>query len=178
MIFFIGFLFGLFYYTNLPKITKTGISENLMEISKLVKGMHINNFIMHNSIFILIFFLSFTVILFPFILFLLFYEGMSLGFSFIIFFSSFKISGLIYAVILFIVTKLIYLLLIFYLIYNSFIICKMMLLLFLKKQGHIHITFKKYFQRLIVVIFIMIFYDLILYFLGNKILLLFNFLLK
>ena len=177
-IFLIGFIFGFIYYFKLPLITKTGINENLLDIKSLLKDANLNYFFQHNIIFTMIFFLSFTVILFPFIIFYLFYEGVSLGFSFIIFFSSFKMSGLIYSLILFIITKLLYLLFIFYLIYNSFIITKTMILLILKKNRNINITFKKYLQRLIILIVIMLLYDVFIYFLGSKILCLFKFLLK
>lgn len=177
-IFILGIVFGIVYYFKLPKLIKTGIGENLLEISKNIKNSHLNYFLFHNIIFLLIFFLSYTTILFPIILFYLFYEGVSLGFSFIIFTSSFKISGFFYALVLFIFTKLIYLLFIFYLTYNSYLIVKNMIYLFSKKTSVYNIPFKKYFKRLIVLIICMFIYDLFIYFWGNKILYYFKFLLK
>ncbi len=177
-IFIIGFIFGIIYYFKLPQITKNGINDNLLEITKNLKTIHLNYFFYHNIIFLLIFFLSFTVIFFPIILFYLFYEGVTLGFSFIIFLASFKISGLFFAIILFLLTKMIYIIFIFYMIFNSYNICKIMIVLILKKNNNINLMFKIFFQRLIIILLFISIYNIFLYFFGSKILYLFKFLLK
>ena len=73
-----------------------------------------NTFILYIGLTTLVFVLSASIIGLPILLFYLFYEGFATGYTLLTFFSLYQIQGILFYLIFFILTKLLYLIIIFY----------------------------------------------------------------
>ncbi len=173
----IGFIIGIFVYTKQPSVIKESISSELSLLDVTLKESKQNNFIYHLVLFSIIIVLSLSVIGVPILIFYLFYEGLGAGFLSAGFFKYKKVTGFFYSNIFLIINKLLYFLVIIYIIVNSINYSRKIIVSFSLKdrllQDHLFIMFIKNIFALIVILL----YDLFLYYLGNKILAYFLFLL-
>lgn len=174
---FIGIITGIIVYIKQPSIIKTSIINELDLLDITLKEARQNNFIYHLIIFSIIILLSLSVVGLPIMIFYLFYEGISAGFLIASFFHYKKVPGLFYAGIFTLINKLIFYLIIIYLIIGTIRYSKKMIISFKTKnnliQEHVFLMFIKNIFGLI----IMLLYDVFLFYLGNKILAYFLFLL-
>ena len=103
----IGILAGILYYQFLDSTNKNTIALTITNY----KSYKFNNALKDLIIMSLLLVLSFFVIGIPLSIFYLFYESLSLGFLLNIFFANFKIKGIIYFFLYFVINKLLVLLL-------------------------------------------------------------------
>jgi len=112
IILLVGLIVGIFYYFSLSSNIKEDISNTLLNYNNfrynaIVKDLIVMSFLLVTSIFI---------IGIPCSIFYLFYESLSIGFLLSIFTVNFKITGLIYILLYFLINKLIGLILMLFFI--------------------------------------------------------------
>ena len=108
----IGILVGILYYQFLNQSMKDSVITTL----KTYQSFNYNNTLKDLIIMSLLLITSFFVIGFPFGIFYLFYEGISLGFLLNIFYVTYKFKGIIYFLLHFLVNKLLILILLIFFI--------------------------------------------------------------
>ena len=160
----------------------------LNEASQEIIFLNINNYLQNintytfNNIFIDIIILSCLIILslfiigIPLIIFFVFFNGFSIGFVLSSLSIIFGIKGFIYSIIYIIINKSVFTFFLYFLILALF---KLMLTIFkhfiykekINKDEIIHL-----FKKIALCLIIIIIYDVLLYFFGNNIINLFNFL--
>lgn len=173
----IGILVGIYAYLKQPDLIKTSVINELSMLNEILKNTQQNNFFYHILLLSLIIFLSILVIGLPFILFYLFYEGISIGFLIASFFHYQKLSGLLYSLIFTIVNKLIIYVALIYILINTINYSKKIVLSIKRKDYKIYEYLFTHLIRMIFVCLIILIYDIFIYFFGNKILSYFIFLL-
>ena len=175
----IGFISGICYFLLLNDINKTNIINKVSTISDLINSTHQNMILKHFIITIILFFLAYTIIGVPIIVFYLFYQSASIGFLISAFCSVYHIKGIIFGSVFAIICQLLYLIVLIYITYLSFKISKKMLrVIILKEPDSLYEAIKGLFAKLVVIISIVLIYDLLLYFFANNILKVFLFLIK
>ncbi|MDD4187443.1 MAG: stage II sporulation protein M [Bacilli bacterium] len=173
----IGVLVGIYVYLKQPNLVKTSIINELTMLNDILKNTNQNNFIYHILLLSLIIFLSIIIIGLPFILFYLFYEGISIGFLIASFFHYQKISGLLYSLIFTLINKLIIYVALIYILIITINYSKKVVLSIKRKDYKIYEYLFTHLVRMIFICLIILIYDIFIYFFGNKILLYFIFLL-
>ena len=108
----IGILVGILYYQFLNQSMKDSVITTL----KTYQSFNYNNTLKDLIVMSLLLITSFFVIGFPFGIFYLFYEGISLGFLLNIFYVTYKFKGIIYFLLHFLVNKLLILILLIFFI--------------------------------------------------------------
>ncbi len=108
----IGILAGVLYYQFLDSTNKNTIALTITNYN----SYKFNNVLKDLIIMSLLLVSSFFVIGIPLSIFYLFYESLSLGFLLNIFFANFKIKGIIYFLLYFVINKLLVLLLMIFFI--------------------------------------------------------------
>ena len=108
----IGILTGILYYQFLDENSKNNIALTITNY----KNFKFNNVLKDLIIMSLLLVSSFFIIGIPLSIFYIFYESFSLGFLLNTFFVSYKIKGIIYFILYFIINKLIILLLMIFFI--------------------------------------------------------------
>lgn len=171
----LGVIAGIILYFNLSANLKT----NIMELfTKSATNIKLNNIFFHLFIILIFAITTLTIILEPFNIFYLFYESVCLGFVLASFGHINGFKGIIYAVIYFLLNKAFYLLILLYLNINAIIIIKKIINSFVKKDNiSIRDFYLNYFLKIIICIVALFLFDIIIYFFGNKILSMFQFLL-
>ncbi len=178
LILLIGIIVGIIYYFKQSSSTINILNTEISNYKNILENIKTTNILFHLGIIIIITLLSFTIIGYPFILFYLFYEGMAVGFLVTSFIKVYSLGGFIYSLIFIVISKFIYLIIIIYLANNSFNLTKKVFgIITNKNKEAINNTLKLNFFRLIIAITITIINDLLIYYLGLKILKLFIFLL-
>ena len=173
-----GFLFGIIYFHLQNDLNKTLIAKKITELASLIKTTHQNMIFNHLLIIIALVFLAYSIIGIPLILFYLFYESTSIGFLIASLYSSFKIKGVLFGLIYTIISKLPFIIFLVYISYIALKITKKLLrVLIFKENDSLYQHLKNLFLKLGIAIIAILLYDLFLYFLANKILKLFLFLL-
>jgi hypothetical protein len=163
-IFIFGIISGIIYYFKQDQTIK----DSLLSLNNIFAS---NVFSWQNCLFHFFTLLFIAVMLFTFlglifILFLLFFEGISLGFIISLLFSIYKWKFLSYFLVYFILIKAIYFILLFIIYLNSIFFLKNYLKYFKTKKY----TFFIYFKRIIILIFLVLTNDLLIYFVFNKVL--------
>lgn len=178
-IFLIGVIFGVIYYTQQNNTIKEGIKEGLKIYKNNIEIKKINLFLEHIFLLSSIFLLSYTIIGNVLSIFYLFYEGIILGFSTSVFIANFKISGLLFNLISFILIKLIFIITVIFISIIALKITKKILYTIISKKGESFYELIRYnILKLLIIICIVVISDSFIFFLGNKILSLLIFLLK
>ena len=178
ILFLIGVIIGSIVFMKQPDITKAAISLELNEFPTIVEASNQNQIIFHILIILILFLLSFTVIGIFGSFFYLFYEGCSLGFSLAMFYYKFKLSGIVFSLIFNIISKLIFVLIIVYVCIIGVKIAKKIIGSIVLKQDEITYRFlKRHSLILSIVVGSVLLSEVFVYFLGNKILSIFLFLL-
>ncbi len=179
VIFTLGLIFGIVIFLKQNNITKSAISLELELFNNIIKTTNQNQILFHIFLCLIIFLLNYTGIGIIASLGLVFYEGISFGFSIAILTFKFKISGLIFALIFNILTKGIYILLIIYIAYAGINFLKKVIKCIQSKRYEISYSFiKNQGKILLIVLGIILVNEILIYFFGNKILSWFLFLLK
>lgn len=168
----LGIITGIYLYLVQSNIIKISITNKLSDLSNLLNN-HQSNFITHTIIISVFAMLSITIIGIPLCLFYYFYEGVSVGFLIMAFIKYKNIKGLLYGTIFIIINKLIYIILITYLLLISIQYAKNILNNKKDKKNLII----NYLVKIFIVFIIILINDLILYLVGNKLLSIFLFIL-
>ncbi len=174
MLLIISTLIGIYFYLSKEKIIKESINTELI---KMIDNLNItkqNNIINHLLILIILSVLSLTIIGLPIIIIYFIYEGISIGFLLSSFINYSPIKGFLFGSIFIIISKTIYILILIYLLTNTLKYTKSFAKR-LKTSKNDIIT--NQLTKAIFCITIILINDIILYFLGNKIILLFKFIL-
>lgn len=172
-----GILIGIYIYIKQPSLIKVSIINELKLLDNTLKTTHQNNFLYHILIISVFTFLSILVLGVPIILFYLFYEGVSMGFLIAGLFNYKKVSGLIYGVIFMTINKLILYVLLVYLLIVSINYSKKVIISIRRKDYRIYEYIFTHLVKMVFILIVIIVYDIFIYFLGNKILAYFTFLL-
>lgn len=174
-----GFICGIFFLNNIDESTKEIVLNNINNWVLNLSNIHINNILSHLLLLALFLVISSFIIGLPLFIFYIFFNGFSLGFIISSLSSIFGFKGCLYGIVYVLITK------------GLFSILLLCLGLFLIRIGEkvffkiigrektidvnkqIGAIIKKY----IIVLLIIFINDLFLFFLGGRILNIFNFLL-
>ena len=174
----IGLILGLIFLLSLTEANKEIIFLNINEWIQSIKNGHINSIISHIIILSSLFILSLIIIGFPLNIFLNLYNGFSIGFIIASLTTLFGVKGFLYGIIFIIITKAIYLFFSFILTISNSKYCIINIKSFFKTFRFNKDHFSILCQKNLLCIGIIICYDILLYFIGSKILTIFNFLIN
>ena len=173
----IGVIIGFYIYYDKTDLVKESISHELSYLGNILQTTQQNNFINHIIIFSVGMFLSLIIIGLPLILFYYFYEGVSLGFLLASLFDYNGMEGLFFGLIFTIINKLILYVALIYLLLFSFHYAKRMIVSIRRKDFKIYEFVSNQIFRNIFVMIIILISNAFIFFLGNRILAYFLFLL-
>lgn len=174
MLFITSILVGIYLYLSKEKLIKESINTELIKMINNLDITRQNNILNHLLIMIVISVLSLTIIGLPVILIYFLYEGVSIGFLLSSFINYSPIKGMLFGTIFIIISKIIYITILIYLLTNTLKYTKSFLkrLKIAKNELIINQVIKILFCITITLI-----NDIILYFIGNKIITIFKFIL-
>lgn len=174
MLFITSILVGIYLYLSKEKLIKESINTELIKMINNLDITRQNNILNHLLIMIVISVLSLTIIGLPVILIYFLYEGVSIGFLLSSFINYSPIKGMLFGTIFIIISKIIYITILIYLLTNTLKYTKSFLkrLKITKNELIINQVIKILFCITITLI-----NDIILYFIGNKIITIFKFIL-
>lgn len=174
MLFITSILVGIYLYLSKEKLIKESINTELIKMINNLDITRQNNILNHLLIMIVISVLSLTIIGLPVILIYFLYEGVSIGFLLSSFINYSPIKGMLFGTIFIIISKIIYIAILIYLLTNTLKYTKSFLkrLKMTKNELIINQVIKILFCITITLI-----NDIILYFIGNKIITIFKFIL-
>lgn len=174
MLFITSILVGIYLYLSKEKLIKESINTELIKMINNLDITRQNNILNHLLIMIIISVLSLTIIGLPVILIYFLYEGVSIGFLLSSFINYSPIKGMLFGTIFIIISKIIYIAILIYLLTNTLKYTKSFLkrLKMAKNELIINQVIKILFCITITLI-----NDIILYFIGNKIITIFKFIL-
>ncbi len=174
MLFITSILVGIYLYLSKEKLIKESINTELIKMINNLDITRQNNILNHLLIMIVISVLSLTIIGLPVILIYFLYEGVSIGFLLSSFINYSPIKGMLFGTIFIIISKIIYITILIYLLTNTLKYTKSFLkrLKMTKNELIINQVIKILFCITITLI-----NDIILYFIGNKIITIFKFIL-
>lgn len=168
VLFLMGFLFGVVYYIKQDEIIRETLISSIANLRTDLASSKINNILTHSLISLGVIILSFTVIGIPLIYFYLFFEGLSIGFSFSIIVNVFGFKGILFCILYFLFYKLLFLVLIIFLIMRSSRISKNMLgFLFYKNSRDLKNNILINLRKVMVIFLILFIHDIILYLLSG-----------
>lgn len=172
----LGFIIGFFIY---GKFENTELSLYVQNISLYLKEHQINFILTH---LILICILTSGLILgisLIFIPLLLIWENINLGFMLRAFFEVFKFKGIGFGLLYFLLTKFLYLLLVLFLVKKILNASRAIINMFYKKDGvDTKYILLKNVKAIMLITFMIFINDLLVYFLANKLLIWFLFIIE
>lgn len=177
IIFAIGLVLGIIFLIYLDESSKDILFLNINEWFQGIEKSNINNIISHIIILSSLFLLSIFIIGIPLVLFFVFYNGFSLGFTLMTLISIFGIKGLLYGLIYIIITKGIYLFFLTIMIVSLLKMSINILKRLFSKETLSKDNLSLLIKRILFCIGIIFINDIILYFFGTKLITIFNFLL-
>lgn len=174
MLFITSILVGIYLYLSKEKLIRESINTELIKMINNLDITRQNNILNHLLIMIVLSVLSLTIIGLPIILIYFLYEGVSIGFLLSSFINYSPIKGMLFGTIFIIISKIIYITILIYLLTNTLKYAKNFLkrLKMAKNELIINQVLKISFCTTITLI-----NDIILYFIGNKIITIFKFIL-
>ena len=174
MLFITSILVGIYLYLSKEKLIRESINTELIKMINNLDITRQNNILNHLLIMIVLSVLSLTIIGLPIILIYFLYEGVSIGFLLSSFINYSPIKGMLFGTIFIIISKIIYITILIYLLTNTLKYTKNFLkrLKITKNELIINQVIKISFCTTITLI-----NDIILYFIGNKIITIFKFIL-
>lgn len=174
MLFITSILVGIYLYLSKEKLIRESINTELIKMINNLDITRQNNILNHLLIMIVLSVLSITIIGLPIILIYFLYEGVSIGFLLSSFINYSPIKGMLFGTIFIIISKIIYITILIYLLTNTLKYTKNFLkrLKMAKNELIINQVIKISFCTTITLI-----NDIILYFIGNKIITIFKFIL-
>jgi len=174
----ISLLTGIVLYLNLNKETKDLIMNSLLTLNDNLKDVRQNNIIYHLFIISSFVLLSLTLFLYPLTLFYIFYEILSFGFVLAYYGCVFNIGGIIYELIYFLINKALFLLVLIYISIISYKLIKKIIKSLINKENiSVRELYSNFFKKILICSAFILITDIFVYFFGNKILSLFQFLL-
>ncbi len=165
-LFFIGVLVGVgFYFAYKPDLT------GHMEVFKgLITAGHQNTFLSSIVIISGIFVLSVSILGLPAILFYVFYEGLSIGYTLATFLFLYHLKGGLFYLLFFLVSKLVFILIMFYFVITSLrYIAKFLDYFFSKNREELYKTIVYHFYRFAIVLGATLVNCVLIYFFANSI---------
>lgn len=178
ILFTIGLILGIIFLVYLDESSKEIILLNINEWLQGLENTHLNNILPHIIILSSLFILSLFLVGLPLILFFVFYNGFSIGFMLMALVDIFGIKGILYGIIYTLISKGIYLFLLFIFIITMIKIVVILFKNYFKKEKMSKDGLNLLFKRTLICIAGILISDIILYFWGSKIIMLFNFLLN
>lgn len=177
VLFITGLLFGIVYYLRQDEMIRKTLINSIVNLENDLTNTRVNNIFIHLLVSFCVIILSFTIIGIPIIYFYLFFEGLSIGFSFSIIVNVFGIKGIIFSLLYFIFYKFLFLILLFYLLSRSSRISKNMLgFLFYKNSKDLKNNILINVRKVIVFLIFILINDIAIYFYSsflNKVLIFF-----
>lgn len=174
MLFITSILVGIYLYLSKEKLIRESINTELIKMINNLDITRQNNILNHLLIMIVLSVLSLTIIGLPIILIYFLYEGVSIGFLLSSFINYSPIKGMLFGTIFIIISKIIYITILIYLLINTLKYTKNFLKRLKKAKNELIIN------QVIKISFcttITLINDIILYFIGNKIITIFKFIL-
>lgn len=165
IIFLFGSVTGFLFYLKQDITVKETILHSLDNLFS-TNVFSFKNIFFHLLILMAIIALSFCFMAVPIMLFYLFFEGISVGFLIPIFFSLYKINGLLYFLLYFVLIKLVFLLLLFFVFLKLFSLMKSYIE-GIRKRNYAFMEEMKY---VFILVFFVILNDLVVYFGSNPLL--------
>ena len=168
------FLVGIFIGIIANITFKPEISPYLNDFTREVSSDNLNTFLLNIALISGVFILSISIVGLPIILFYIFYEGFSIGFTLISFALVFGIKGFLFYLLYFVIVKLIFIICALYFVFMStrFYI-RLINALIHKKQEEIYGVFVNQLYRYIIVLLVIAINSTLIYFFANKIIALF-----
>lgn len=173
----IGIISGILFLIFLNEASKELIFLNINEYIQNINNYKINNIFMDIIILSSIIILSIFIIGIPISIFFVFFNGFSIGFIISSLSSIFGFKGLIYSIIHVIINKFIFLFFLYFLLLALYKITLILIKYWVHKEKINKDELMHLFKKMVLCLLIILLYDLVLYFFGNKIINLFNFLL-
>lgn len=174
MLFITSILVGIYLYLSKEKLIKESINTELIKMINNLDITRQNNILNHLLIMIVISVLSLTIIGLPVILIYFLYEGVSIGFLLSSFINYSPIKGMLFGTIFIIISKIIYITILIYLLTNTLKYTKSFLKRLKTTKNELIIN---QVIKILFCITITLINDIILYFIGNKIITIFKFIL-
>ncbi len=174
MLFITSILVGIYLYLSKEKLIKESINTELIKMINNLDITRQNNILNHLLIMIVISVLSLTIIGLPVILIYFLYEGVSIGFLLSSFINYSPIKGMLFGTIFIIISKIIYITILIYLLTNTLKYTKSFLKRLKTAKNELIIN---QVIKILFCITITLINDIILYFIGNKIITIFKFIL-
>ena len=172
----IGIIAGILFLVFLNEASQEIVFLNINDYLQNINTYTFNNIFMDIIILSCLIILSLFIIGIPLTIFFIFFNGFSIGFVIASLSIIFGFKGFIYSIIYTIINKLVFSFFLYFLILALF---KLILIIFkhfiykekINKDEIIHL-----FKKIALCLIIIIIYDVLLYFFGNNIINLFNFL--
>lgn len=177
VILIIGIITGIVFVIMLDEATKEILFLNINEFLQNFSNTNINSGLMHLVILSSLLILSIFLVGGPLLIFYMFYNGFSIGFVVSSITYIFGIKGMLYGSIYILISRLVYIIVLIIFNVNLFKIIKCNIDSLVYKKGNKE-SLSVFYKRSIVFIGIILINDVILYFVGGKLVNLFNFLIK
>ena len=161
---FISFISGIIIYLNIDNNVKLDLFNNVFNIKESLINNRINNIFNHLFVVIFIVLLSFSCLGYFLGLFYLFYEGMSISFTFMFLCQIKGLKGLIFILLYDLLFKIVYLILIFMLLIKLFYIFRTIIRYFIYKSN---IYIKNTLISVFIIVILIVINDVLIYFLSN-----------
>lgn len=175
VLFFIGFVSGLL----LELAIHPDFSSYMGQFYTAVSSTRMNTFLLHGGLISAIFVLSVVIIGAPLIIFYIFYEGLATGYTLGAFITCYGLKGMAFYLFFFLIVKFVFLIVAFYFITISLRFTKkVMQALIQKNRENLSQILMKHFIRYAIVTIGVALNSLFIYFFGNKIISLFQFLIN
>ena len=173
------FVFGIVLGSIIYLSYKPSLTFFFDEFKSTIFTSHNNVFLIDIGIITLIFIASITIIGMPLIVFYIFYEGLSLGYTLVAFFTYNSFKGVLFYILFFIIIKLIYIILVLYFSVISIKFSKEFLKnLVQKNKSEVFHNLYLHFLRYVIVLGATLVNSTFIYFFSNKLLTLISALLE
>ena len=173
----VGLITGIVFVALLDEATKEILFLNINEVLQNFSHVNTSSMIIHLVILSSLLILSMFLIGGPLVLFFMFYNGFSVGFIVSSLTCIFGIKGILYGSIYVIIYKLLFLVMLIIFSVNLFKIIKYVIDGIVNKKSNKE-SLVVFIKRSIIFIGIILILDIILYFVGGKLVNLFNFLIS
>lgn len=173
----IGFIVGIVFVVLLDEATKEILFLNINEVLQNFSYVNTSSMIIHLVILSSLLILSMFLIGGPLVLFFMFYNGFSIGFIISSLACIFGIKGILFGSIYVIIYKLLFLIMLVVFSVNLFKIIKCVIDRIVNKNNNKE-SLVVFIKRSVIFIGIVLILDIILYFVGGKLVNLFNFLIS
>lgn len=169
----IGIITGIILFNNLDSSLKSSVIDKIKDLTINISDSNQNNIIYHLCLISILVIFNLIVVGVPLSVFYYFYEFTTIGFLLASFFFYKKVRGLLFSIILLISYKGLFLVILSYFIISAIKYLRNLFLL--RKVSKKSLLLNQLYKGIFVIILLLLI-DLIIYFVGNKILSIFLFL--